>query len=249
MGRKVAAKTRRFRETVLFFPWLHGTESQLASHQSFVAELGFDSIAFKLSGTTNRIWQRIPLLKKVDFHLRQLWQEEVLAAMREVSGPKILYSFSLPSTAVAEALAQVGCRDISAWICDGGPFFELPKCMWNYYTYVEPEKFLPKKLAQITLGLQAVGYPRLVSEVSSALRQLPDGFPVLSVRAWQDRLVPISAIEQVFEGKSNLHLESLTLPEADHLRGLQDFPNDYKPSVSRFLNETSERLSTSEVSL
>ncbi|MEO0336836.1 MAG: hypothetical protein AAF202_10595, partial [Pseudomonadota bacterium] len=46
---------------------------------------------------------------------------------------------------------------------------------------------------------------------------------------------PISAIDEFFEQQDHLNLEILSLPEADHLQGLKEYPEDYKGRLSKFI--------------
>jgi hypothetical protein len=75
----------------------------------------------------------------------------------------------------------------------------------------------------------------LEDDVRSALDRLPRGFPVLSIRYWQDKLVPISAIDAVFDKHAQLHLETLSLPEAPHCGGLLYETKAYQTRVEKFL--------------
>ena len=239
MVREVKARSRRFREHLVFVPWLNGTPQQIAGHQRFAADLGYNSTALSLTGSSG---QFLPQWK-----LRRVWVDEIQSALNSISGRKILYSFSLPSLAVAQAIGQ--SEDAVAWICEGGPFYDLPVCMWNYFSHVEPIRLLPLKLARIALSLSAIEFLSVHKEVGDALDALPDGFRVLSVRSWQDPLVAPKAIEKVFAGKNHLRLETLNLPESGHLRGLYDSPQDYMKPVSRFLRSVSTPIPSSEISL
>ena len=74
------------------------------------------------------------------------------------------------------------------------------------------------------------------SSLHHDLNLLPENFPILSIRGWKDRMVPLKAIEGAFEGHDQLGLEILSLPGAGHLKGLKDFPGEYIPRVTKFLN-------------
>ena len=199
-------------------------------HQNFVAELGYDSVCFTLG--------------KGRVGLRSRWQNEIGQILDAIPRPKIVFSFSFPSAAAALAMANRGGTDIKAWICDGGPFLMPIQCLWNYYSHHEPTKALWLRAARTTLGFGALGMWNLKSELHAALEKLPPGFPVLSIRSWQDQLVPIAAIDQAFATKHKLKLETLTLPEGDHIEGLARHAAEYKPRVEQFLVRHSTRLKT-----
>jgi hypothetical protein len=95
---------------------------------------------------------------------------------------------------------------------------------------------LPLKL----LATPAVAFgwsPKLNSDIRFDLNSFPEGFPLLSIRGWRDRLIPPNDIDKVFDHHTNLNWKKLSLPEAGHLNGLRDFPSEYKPGVEDFLNQ------------
>ncbi|MGE0762389.1 MAG: hypothetical protein AB7N80_03825 [Bdellovibrionales bacterium] len=245
-GRYSRAKQKRFQETAVFVHHYGGHAASVKPHQDFLNDLGMDSVAFTLSnghrlGLLNKIDK--PVLKDAHLLLRKRWINEITDVLNAVPGPKIVYSFSFPS---APALISMSARkDVRAWICDGGPFLMLLTCLWNYFTHIEPTPIWLRP-TRVSLSAASLEVWDLAEDLHSALNKLPQNFPVLSIRAWQDQLVPIEAIDKVFSGNnSGLHLETLTLPEAGHIDGLQRFPEEYKPRVAKFLNQYATTLNAS----
>jgi pimeloyl-ACP methyl ester carboxylesterase len=240
-GRWLRAKRKQFLETVIFVHHFGGNRTSVKPHQDFLADLGFDSVAFTLS---HRSWPgplKNTLLNDVHYKLRHRWQNEIAAILQAVPGPKILFSFSFPSAPAIMAVAERRVPDIQAWICDGGPFLSPLTCFWNYFKFADPTP-LWKRGPRMLLGMTSLEFWNLGPELHEALDRLPHDFPVLSIRAWQDQLVPISAIDEAFSGHHNLKLETLTLPEGGHIDGLKRFPEEYKPRVARFLNHVATAL-------
>ncbi len=230
-GRWHCAPKRSFVETIVLVHHYGGSRATTKKHQNFVAELGYDSVSFSLSK---------PRLK-----LRSRWENEIGQILDAIPRPKIVFSFSFPSAPTAGAIAVRGATDIKAWICDGGPFLMPVQCLWNYYTHHEPTKALWLRSARAALGFGAMGMWNIKGDLHAALEKFPQAFPVLNIRSWQDQLVPISAIDQAFATKHKLKLETLTLPEGDHIDGLSRFPLEYKPRVERFLARHSTPLKAS----
>ncbi|MCB0412468.1 MAG: hypothetical protein KDD22_08075, partial [Bdellovibrionales bacterium] len=70
--------------------------------------------------------------------LRFLWKEEIHSILDDLQDPKILYTFSFPSSAALMALAERRENDVKAWVCDGGPFLSLHRCLSNYFKKQAP---------------------------------------------------------------------------------------------------------------
>lgn len=237
-GRLHRAKIRRFEETVVLVHHYGGNRATVNAHREFLHDLGFDCATFSLSqGHRLKILNKVnaPIVKDVHVRQRQRWVQQIHEVLNALEGPKIVYSFSFPSAPALEALSDRSNGEIRAWICDGGPFLMLLTCFWNYFSKIEPTPLVlrPTRVSIAAAGLEAWS---LEADLKRALQALPNQFPILSIRAWQDPLVPIAAIDQVFSGQNQIHLETLTLPEAGHIDGLQRFPDDYKPRVAKFLN-------------
>ena len=98
---------------------------------------------------------------------------------------------------------------------------------------------LKNPLLNIPVGLafSVLLSPNHSNNMHKDLEDFPTDFPILSIRGWQDQLVPIRSIEKVFEPHTQLDVSSLVLPEAGHVKGLKDFPELYQPAVEKFLKQ------------
>jgi pimeloyl-ACP methyl ester carboxylesterase len=218
------AETKRFAETVVFLHHFGGHRSSTHRHQKFVNTLGFDCVAFNLPSQIRSL---------STFH--EIWARQLSDILDAISGPKILMSFSTPSLAAFEVIGRLKRSDIRAWVCDGGPYLN-PICVRNYYWH---HIQAPLWLATIE---GAIGYVLLFGlgfrkRVQQGFEGFPKDFPVLSVRAGQDMLVPERYIEEFFDLGKNIHLQVLQIPDAAHLEGLKSFPDVYGPRVKKFLTD------------
>ena len=59
------------------------------------------------------------------------------------------------------------------------------------------------------------------------------------IRGWKDVLIKTDDIDQIFEPCKNINWTKLSLPEAQHLTGLKDCPNEYRSGVEDFLKNLS----------
>lgn len=241
-GRWLHATQKQFAESIIFVHPFGGSRSSVKHHQEFVAALGFDSVAFNLTPTKKSAFTTIRLLDDLLSNKRKRWATDITDILNVVKGPKIVFSLSFPSISAAMAIGEREGRDISAWVCDGGPFLSSTLCLWNYYTHREPTPNLLKKGVNIALGLLGQRAWQMQADLEHSLKEMPGDFPVLSVRAWQDKLVPLSAIEAAFRGQEHLNLQILTLPDAGHLQGLTEAEEEYKPRVAKFLTQNSKPI-------
>lgn len=147
---------------------------------------------------------------------------------------KIMFAFSNISGSAIEAMARRTEKDMIALICDSGPSSRLDTSFANLYEKSEHKNLLLSLLARIPI-FDHVWSPDGHRDISRDLKTFAEGFPVLSIRGWKDPLIPPKHIDEVFSPCKNLHWEKLSLPEAEHLNGLRDFPELYRPGVERFL--------------
>ena len=89
-----------------------------------------------------------------------------------------------------------------------------------------------------------VGFRRQFEQEVELLAKLPAHFRILSVRGWKDKIVTPEMIDKVFEPHPHLDWVKLSLPQAGHLNGLKDFPEEYKGPVSSFLKELGTTISS-----
>jgi pimeloyl-ACP methyl ester carboxylesterase len=234
---------RKYEEIVIFVHHFGGTKFTSKRHQDYLNELGFDCVSFDLLyHDANRFPKSKQTLVDIARGFRHAWADQIEEVLQAISEPKIVFSFSMPGGAALEAMSRTGARDMSAWICEGGPFLSVAQCYWNYMNRFHPDMWVPFKLSAVAATFFAMGIYDYKKDVKSYFNGLPNGFPILSIRAWQDALVPISAIDEFFEQQSHAGLEILSLPEADHLQGLKEYPKDYKPRLSKFLRAKATKI-------
>lgn len=241
------AKNRRFEETVVFVHHFGGSRRTVLRHARLLNDLGYDCVRFDLIFHKDRPQARLPITGDLKFGIRHVWADQITALLNAINGPKILFSFSMPSSSAFQAVAERASQDVKAIVCDGGPFLQLHKCIWNLYEheYKIKSKILRAGFTGASMVLWGIGFKAQAKEF---LVKIPKGFPVLSIRGWQDDLVPVSAIDEFFDLTKNIDLETLALPEAGHLMGLRDFPNDYIPKLENFLKRVAKPVSASHAS-
>lgn len=235
------APHKQFQETLVFVPFFFGKKEQMKRHIEFANNLGYDVASFTLSVHKNFIFNKIPYDINLGWGLKHIWSQEITEVLNKIPGSKIIYSFSNPTSSALEAMALRQVRDVRALVCDGGPFYDLLKCNWNYFTHERPVQGIFKKVAVNSIA-RIIWTRRHEYELYRDLKKLPDQFPVLSVRGWKDPLVPPSAIEKAFAPHKHLDLEVLNIPEGQHLDGLKNFPDIYQSKVSEFLENHSQKI-------
>lgn len=236
-GEIIKSPNKKYSETIVFVPFFFGKKQQMKRHAEFVAEIGYDAVIFNLSYKWYNVVPKMKESLSLGWGIKHVWTNEISKILDTIPGEKILFAFSNPSTAALEAAVEREVRDIKAIIFDGGPFFDLLKCNWNFFTHAKPQKGLMKiGWNAYARGIWTIDHEK---EINRDLAKLPKDFPVLSIRGWLDPLVPTSAIEKAFNGHNQIDLEILNLPEGGHLDGLKKFPDIYKPRVTDFLNSIS----------
>lgn len=238
-GEIVKASNKKYSETVVFVPFFFGKKQHMRRHAEFMAELGYDSVIFNLTYKWKNLIPKLRNSLTLGWGIKHVWTREITQILNSIPGDKIVFAFSNPSTAALEAIQLRKAKDIKAFICDGGPFYELIRCNWNYF---EHEKPVDNPLKKIAFNMYARGIWTITheKEISRDLSSLPADFPVLSIRGWQDPLVPPTCIEKAFNGHDQLDLEILNLPEGKHMDGLKKFPEVYKSRVADFLASVSK---------
>jgi len=229
-----ASANRRFQETIVFVHHFGGSRRTVLRHLKLVDQLGFDTVRFDLLFNSTKPKDALPITGDLRFGVRHVWADQIESILNALPGRKILYSFSMPSGSALQAIAHRRARDVRALICDGGPFLQMHKCIWNLYQhqYKVENPLLRASFTGASMLLWGMGYKE---QMRRALSRIPKGFQVLSIRGWQDPLVPVSAIDEFFQLQSHLDVEVLSLTEAGHLNGLRDFHAEYAPRVQDFL--------------
>jgi pimeloyl-ACP methyl ester carboxylesterase len=216
-----ASSFKSFKPTIIFVHHYGGDAESTRRYQDFVSNLGFDCYAFTL-GTPKD------------------WPAQLAGVMNEVRGSKILFTLSFPSYLAAQYLAEHGSDEITAWVCDGGPFADLWKCSLNYYTYAEPAPSHLSRLMHAAIGYFYLGGRGYVANIKRWLKTIDPKLPILSVRAGADLLVPEHAIDKFFSYGRELNLKRLVIPQVHHLEGLRRNPELYKQHVGEFLSSVAE---------
>jgi hypothetical protein len=137
-------------------------------------------------------------------------------------------------------MARRYCSDTIAMVCDSGPTARFLPSAFNLYEQEYKMKFWPLRML-VTPPLALLWSPHMHKDLGPQLDSFPNGFPILSIRGWKDKLIPPQDIDLVFEPHKQLDWTKLSLPEAEHLKGLKDFPSDYKPAVEKFLTRVATR--------
>ena len=241
-GEFFLAKNKKYNELIFFVHFYEGSKKQILRHIRMVNQLGFDAFAFQLQGTIqDLISLHLPVSAQGKFGTKHIYADQIEKLLNEIPGNKIIYAFSNPSAAAIEAMARRHCSDTVALVCDSGPTARFIPSAYRLSTY---EYKIP--LAALRMALAPVfsmGWsPWLHKDMDRDLKTFPQGFKILSIRGWKDKLIPPSHIDEVFEPHSQLDWSKLSLPEAEHLTGLRDFKDDYVPAVTRFLESAATPL-------
>jgi pimeloyl-ACP methyl ester carboxylesterase len=246
-GELLAAERRLFEETIVFVHHFGGNKKSTHRHARLVNELGFDAVVFNLlyhdatEQPNKMLLRQLPISADLEFGARHLWQEQIEAVLNAVPGRKIVFSFSMPTNSAVLAIAKRQAEDIAALVCDGGPFLQLPRCLWNLYTHqfnIE-SRFLRGAFTAASLALYGLGFER---QLDAAAELLPPGFPALSFRAQADTLVPSEAIEEFFEETPAIRVDRVIIDEAKHLEGLKMNGMKYRQSLAPFLARVATRI-------
>lgn len=240
-----SGRPKKFKETIVFTHHYGGSASSVRRHQEFVADLGYDSVAFDYSynAPASRQWI-LPLTRNMKLGAKSAWIVELNAVLDSIEGDKIIFSFSFPSCATLHLLAESPRRDVKAWMTDGGPFLETWKCMGNFFKFEKPMLNPMSHFLATASGYLLMGGPFYKGLMHGWLEKIDANFPILSIRAEKDALVPESAIAAVFAPRSNsqrsdLNLQVLRLLGVEHMQGLKKAPELYSKTVSDFLAKVS----------
>lgn len=203
-------------------------------HVEFVNSIGFDALTFNLSFHEKTWLKKIPISRNRKFGMRHIWGDEIEDVLNAAPGSKIIFAFSNPAAAAIDAIVRRNTRDIKALVTDSGPFAKMVRCSWNLLTheYTVKNPLLRVPATALLSTFWGIDHTKCLHE---DIANLPKNFPILSIRGWEDPLVPVSAIDEAYRDVQHLRYETLALPKAGHLNGLKDFSEDYKPKVKAFL--------------
>ena len=236
-GELFKAANKKSEHLIFFAHFFKGHKKVLRRHVELVNQLGYDAYVFNLrddlddhyflpySYVSEKFGMKHALADQIEEHLNLLPEYKT----------KIIFAFSNVAGCAIEAMARRDSHDVIALICDSGPGASF---IYSSYKLVQEQfkvKFLPLKL--IATPLVMLGWSKdLQKDVPEDLKKLPEGFPILSIRGWKDKLISPGHIDKIFEPCKNLHWVKLALPEAGHLDGLKTSPNEYKSGLINFLS-------------
>ncbi|MCS6839030.1 MAG: hypothetical protein NZ480_09325 [Bdellovibrionaceae bacterium] len=213
---------------VIMVPFFEAKRAQLQRHIDFFERLGIPVVVVDLT-------YQIPWLQLWRFgSMRSLWVYQIEQVIKNHPEPKIIFSFSNPSSAVLEVLSRIQCHNVKALICDSGPgtgfIYSVFKLLKHYRGLTNPILLYP-----LTLILFLVWGPAWDWQTRRAVARLPDGFPILTIEGGRDPLISPDQIDDVFCHSSRIRWKRLLLPEAQHLNGLKDFGDIYLATLKEFL--------------
>lgn len=236
-GEYFPSLNKQYREVVILIHHFGGSKYTLKRHQEFYNDLGYDCVAFNLSFQNIHNITKWPLTADFKFGPRAVWVEEIERVLNAVTGPKIVVSLSFPSVAAAQAIARRWAADIKAWITEGGPFLQVWRCYWNYIKLEKKIQNPVLRASLATLSYEILAGAKVEADLEAALEKFPAGFPILSVRGWQDPLVPLSALESAFQNPYKTVVKTLSLPNSGHVDGIKRDPEEYKATIKTFLKK------------
>lgn len=218
---------------VFFVHFYKGNKRVLKRHIEAVNQLGFDAFAFNLKDEVQSL-KDFPMSSSGQFGLKHCLADQIELLLNLLPGPKVIFSFSNPTAAAIEAIYRRNSSDILALVADSGPSGKYLQSALNLFNIERKIKFFAIRVA-ITPLFSMAWSPHLHKDLHTHLAALPAGFRILSIRGWKDELIPPDHIDAVFEPHPNLDWTKLSLPEAKHLTGLRDFPEEYIHALSQFL--------------
>lgn len=240
-GQIYPAKEKKFQDMVLLVPFFKAQKSSLKRHIDFLNDAGYDVAVFSLKELSFAEFSQSFFSSQALLGLKHIWADQIESVLNNIAGPKIIFSFSNPSSSAIEAIARRHATDIKGLVCDSGPTANLFNSILNYFTYEEPIRFLPLKVLA-AFASTTMWSPHFLTAIRSDLEKIPDHFKVLSIRGWKDKIITPNDIDQVFEPHMNIDWQRLSLPKAAHLNGLKDHPEEYKEPVLNFLKSISSAL-------
>lgn len=212
--------------TVVLIHYTFGNYKNLQRHIEMFNELGYPTATFDLKGgnsdQANLSWP----------FLYTTWITQVTNVLDSITGPKIVFSMSFPS--YAGLIASSVRTDIEKYICDGGPFTNIPQSIYRLYN--QQGRF-HNPLWRSIVSLSGYLYlgPQVQLHLTKALERWPREIPILSLRGGKDLVVPPPIIDAVFAHHKNLRFSGFEITDAGHLDGLKRFPEIYTSKVREFL--------------
>ena len=213
---------------------LGGEPKQFKNHIEFLNAHGFEVYTYPAFLSGKAKWEEFsPLIKKNN--VIDLWSKELNERLNRLPGKKVIFTFSFP--AVSALLLLSKRKDITALICDGGPFEGLFTTCLRFFTHHEYlqnvfQKYL--RAGQMALAFKAFSIKR---KIKKAGRGAPKDFPILSLQGGQDRQAPPACINKALRAIPQARLTVCALKESGHLQGLKTERDFYIQSVISFLQK------------
>jgi pimeloyl-ACP methyl ester carboxylesterase len=237
VGEHCGLRPVAIKPTIVFTPHFGGDISSIRRHQEFFSKLGYKTAFVPYEFGPQKNAPRTIFYMKAG--VTGLWLSQLTSVLDKITGPKIIFSFSFPSCIVFQLMAEVPRSDVKAWITDGGPFLWPWLGISNYFKYTRRDLPQWKISAAGAFGFVVLGGPLYMWRINRWVRKMPRAFPILSIRAGKDALVPEASIEALFALNKDLNVKVLRIPEAEHMLGLKSFPEIYKPPLEQFLSTVS----------
>lgn len=223
----------KYQETVVFVPFFGGNHSQLKKHVDLIEGFGFKTAFIDLDEEFKDLFANVFSANK-GLGFKHVWADRIESALNEIPGKKIIFSMSNPSSGAIEAISRRAASDIKGLVCEGGPTNNFWESIVNYLTHERPIGFRPARWA-LAAATTVLWTPDFRKSLHQDLNTFPTRFPILSIRGWKDPLIDSKDIDAVFEDHENLNWQKLSLPEAGHLNGLKDYPDEYIEPLKKFL--------------
>lgn len=223
---------------IFFVHFYGGHQKVLKRHINLVNDLGYDAFCFNMPNFKQLEISPFSFLKKKsssplfvngNFGMKHLYADMIRFYLKQIPGPKIVFSFSNPSASVLEVLAE-DCEafEVKGLICDSGPSLAFLRSAWNLAIAQEHQPWL------FTLFSGSWSW-KFHLDLPGQVARLPKNFPVLSIRGGKDSVIPAWHIEKAFKSVTQLNLDIALLPEAGHLDGLKRFPGIYLEKLQPWL--------------
>ena len=240
-GELFKSKTKSSSGLVFFIHFFGGNKKILKRHVELITELGFDAYIFNIKDSI-KDYSYFPFsAKSKKFGLKHVIADQIemhLNLFPEFKN-KIVFSFSNISACAIEAISRrikiENKNDVKAMLCDSGPGMDVITSSFNLMKYQFKVNSIFARTATAAIFSMGWSY-QLNKDLHTDLENFPNNFPLLSIRGWRDQLISHQSIDAVFQPHTNLKWKKLNLPEAGHVNGLRDFPNEYKPAVENFLS-------------
>jgi hypothetical protein len=238
-GEYFSSKQKKYNEVIFFVHFYEGSKTQIKRHIELVNELGFDAFAFNLHKASALLTN--PISRKKIPGLKHIWVDQISDLLSMIPQKKIVFSFSNPSAAAIEAMADRNNLDTVALVCDSGPSDKFLESAYHLFQHYKKDGILAGLTKTIITPM--IWSPYIHVDVHPQLKTFPKGFKILSIRGWKDSLIPPNHIDGIFEPHPNLDWRKLSLPKAAHLNGLKDFREEYVAGLKPFLEEVATELS------